>query len=220
MDRVSRPVVRVWDPVVRIGHWALLAAFTVAYLTEHDLLTTHVWAGYVVGAIVLLRVVWGFIGPRHARFSDFVQGPVRVLTYLRDLLLLRARRHLGHSPAGGAMVIALLLSLAVTVITGVALYGAEKHAGPLKGFFAAGAPTAGVIGSARAEERASARPGKAEHKENLLEETHGFFANLTLILVILHVLGVFLAMAAHRENLIWAMITGDKRAELADPPAG
>jgi cytochrome b len=225
MDRASRPFVRVWDPLVRTGHWALLAAFAIAYLTEDDLLTTHVWAGYGVGIIVVLRVVWGFVGPRHARFADFVRGPGQVLGYLGDLLLFRARRHLGHSPAGGAMVIALLLSLVVTVVTGIAVYGAEKHAGPLKGLFtAASAPAAGAVSPVNAEVRASARSEKAESKENLLEETHEFFANLTLVLVILHVLGVFFAMAAHRENLIWAMVTGDKRADFpeprADPPAG
>jgi cytochrome b len=121
----------VWDPLVRFGHWALVAAFAVAYLSAEaeagnpDPL--HVWGGYVVGAIVVLRVVWGFVGPRHARFSDFVRSPLVALAYFRDLLYGRARRYVGHSPAGGAMVIALLVCLAATVATGLIAYGEEAR---------------------------------------------------------------------------------------------
>jgi cytochrome b len=119
------------DPLVRFGHWALVAAFAVAYLSAEEeaggLDPLHVWGGYVVGALVVLRVVWG---PRHARFSDVVRSPIVALAYFRDLLYGRARRYVGHSPAGGAMVIALLLCLAATVATGLMAYG-EEGKGPL-----------------------------------------------------------------------------------------
>ena len=82
--------IAVWDPLVRISHWVLVAAFVVAYLTEGEPLTVHVWAGYVVGAIVLFRVLWGFVGPKYARFGNFVSGPGRMLGYLGDLLRFRA----------------------------------------------------------------------------------------------------------------------------------
>ena len=213
---------KVWDPLVRIGHWTIVAAFAVAYLSEEDLLSVHIWAGYVVGAAVLIRVIWGFIGPDRARFSDFVYAPRAVLAYLADLVRFRARRYLGHSPAGGAMVVVLLLMLAGTVVTGVMSLGADKHAGPLASLYAAG-PAVGST-AARAERAGGghalekAKEGKESAlKESALGELHELLANLTLILAGFHVAGVLLASVAHRENLIAAMITGRKRAESERP---
>ena len=113
--------VRVWDPLVQIFHWSLVAAFTVALVTGEHLERLHIPAGYAVMGLIAFRVVWGFIGPRHARFSDFVFPLATVVAYLRDMVLGRAKRTLGHSPAGGAMVIALLVMLAITSGTGYAL---------------------------------------------------------------------------------------------------
>lgn len=220
MTEATTRVVRVWDPLVRLGHWALVAGFFIAYVTEDELLGVHVWAGYVVGSVVLLRVIWGFVGPQHARFSDFVCGPAKVFSYLLDLLLLRAPRYLGHSPGGGAMVIVLLVSLGGTVGTGLIVYGADRHAGPLAPFFAmAGNPgLARVVPAVADEGRAAPRDSRRRGPDTkVLEEVHEYFANLTLILIVLHIAGVGLASVVHRENLVRAMITGDKRALAATP---
>jgi len=184
--------VRVWDPLVRVFHWTLAAAFLTAYLVEDDWLALHVLAGYTVLGLVLFRLVWGAIGTRHARFTDFVRSPAAVLTYMKDALAIRARRYLGHNPAGGAMVIALLASLTFTSVSGLALYGHGEFSGPLAGLMQ-GAP--GWLG-------------------NALEEAHEFFANFTLLLVLLHLAGVALASLQHGENLARSMVTGRKQQEL------
>lgn len=178
--------VYVWDSFVRLFHWSLVVGFTVAYFTEDDLLTVHVWAGYLVGALIVARVIWGFIGPRHARFSDFLYNPATTVRYARDLILLRAERHVGHSPGGGAMVIILLLFLTATVVTGLVVYGGDQQAGPLAGMF-------------------------TKDTGESMEEIHEVIANITLALVLMHVGAVVLASFAHRENLVRAMVTGYKR---------
>ena len=111
-------VVKVWDPFVRVFHWSLATLFLVAYVTGDDAEQVHIAAGYTIAGLIALRIIWGFIGPRHARFSNFVRLPREVLAYLRDVALFRAPRYLGHNPAGGAMIIALLVMLVGTGITG------------------------------------------------------------------------------------------------------
>lgn len=109
--------IRVWDPVVRLFHWGTAACFAAALLIERprDL---HEAFGYVVLALLALRVVWGLVGTAHARFADFVPTPARLLGYLGDMARGRERRYLGHNPAGGAMVVALMLMLALTGVSG------------------------------------------------------------------------------------------------------
>ena len=117
MAAATTPTVLVWDRFVRVFHWSLVGLIAAAWLTE-DLKTVHHWIGYAVLALVAARLVWGVIGSRHARFADFVRGPARVLAYLRDLMAGRERRYLGHNPAGGAMIVALLATILVTCISG------------------------------------------------------------------------------------------------------
>ena len=206
----SRPAsTLVWDPLVRFGHWGLVAAFAVAYLSAEEEAggpdPLHVWGGYVVGVLVVLRVVWGFVGPRHARFSDFVRSPIVALTYFLDLLYGRARRYVGHSPAGGAMVIALLVCLAATVATGLFAYG-EEGKGPLAVVMVTDANANGNEAGHRA------LAGKrGEETETTVRELHDLLANITVALVAAHIFGVAVASIVHQETLVLAMITGRKR---------
>ena len=197
--KISDNTVRVWDPVVRIGHWTLVLAFFVAYFTEDDFLTLHVWAGYLVILVVAIRLVWGLIGTRHARFSDFVRSPAAVLRYMRDLVGHRARRYIGHNPAGGAMILALLISLSGTAYSGLVLYAVEEDAGPLAGWVA------------DEQEHSDTNEHEDEAREEFWEELHELFVNLTLLLVVLHVIGVLHGSFVDRENLVKAMVTGRKR---------
>jgi cytochrome b len=167
--------VKVWDLFVRCFHWSLVGLFVTAYLTGDEIEQVHVAAGYAIAALLVSRIVWGFVGPRHARFRAFVRSPRAVLAYLRDAAHFRARRHLGHNPAGGAMIIALFATLTGTCVTGYmmttdAFWGAEW-----------------------------------------MEELHAAMANITVALIVLHVLGVLVASFEHRENLVMAMMTGRKR---------
>lgn len=98
MSAANEERVYVWDWLVRTFHWSLVIAFTVTFLTEEDTLNIHVWAGYAVGILLLARLIWGFIGPPHARFSDSVYRPATALSYVGDLLRFRSSRYLGHSP--------------------------------------------------------------------------------------------------------------------------
>jgi cytochrome b len=117
-DASPPATVPVWDPFVRVFHWSLAALFAVAFLTGDEIEGLHIAAGYTILALIGLRIVWGVVGPSHARFASFVRGPRTVLAYLKDTLLLRAPRHLGHNPAGGAMIVALLVLLIATGGTG------------------------------------------------------------------------------------------------------
>jgi cytochrome b len=173
--RESRSV-RVWDPIVRILHWVLVGATAVAWFSVgsgrlHDI------AGYVVLGLVVFRLLLGVIGSRHARFSDFVPTWRRLVTYLRAMARRRAPRYLGHNPAGGAMIVILLATLALTAGSGWMMTTDAYW---------------GVV---------------------WVEELHGVLANLLLVLIVGHLVGVLVSSLMHRENLVLAMFTGRKRAD-------
>ena len=168
-------MVKVWDLFVRMFHWSLVAMFGVAYATGDEIERVHIAAGYAITGLIALRIAWGILGPHHARLSSFVRTPREVFIYLRDAALLKAPRYIGHNPAGGAMILALLVMLAGTCITGYMM------------------TTDAYWGS------------------KWLEHVHEALANLTVVLIVFHVLGVLFASFKHRENLVKAMITGRKR---------
>lgn len=220
--------VMVWDPFVRLFHWILVAAFAVCYLTEGEPRWLHTNSGYVIAVLLVMRIIWGFVGTRYARFKDFVRGPREVLAHLRDVTSFRAKPYMGHDPAGGIMIVALILMLSLTVTSGMLLYGAKYKAGPFAEW------TAGVGGNflSFGQEAFASRdedewnherrehsygygfPARGE-KNEVLEEFHEISANVTLVLALIHTVGVLVVSLQTRENLPRAMITGRKKP-LAD----
>jgi cytochrome b len=168
-------MVRVWDPLVRVGHWALVASVTVAWLTQSGWDGWHEPAGYVALAIVGLRIVWGWTGSANARFASFVVSPAKGIAYAGQMLSGREPRYIGHNPLGGWMIVALLLVIALLGATGW-LYTTDRFWGV-----------------------------------EWVETLHSRLADVLVVLVCLHVLGVLYACYRHRENLIGAMIHGRKR---------
>jgi cytochrome b len=108
----------VWDLPLRVTHWALALAITVAYFAANVLDSVHTLAGYLALGLVVFRIVWGFTGTRYSRFATSVRSPMAVLRYARQLRRGHPGRYLGLNPAGAAMLIAMLALAAVSTISG------------------------------------------------------------------------------------------------------
>lgn len=109
--------VKVWDPLVRVFHWSLVACVLLNRFVLEAGDPPHQWVGYLAAALVSVRVVWGFVGPRHARFSDFFPTPARLRAHLQGWFAGEPPHTVGHNPLGALMMLALMglvLSLGVT----------------------------------------------------------------------------------------------------------
>ncbi|TNF35975.1 MAG: cytochrome b [Gammaproteobacteria bacterium] len=204
----STKTIKVWDLPVRIFHWSLVAFFVISYLSGDELETLHAWSGYVVTALIMFRILWGFIGSTYARFSNFIYSPAEIKGYLRSLLSHTPRHYIGHNPAGGVMVIVLLISLSLTVFSGLKAYAADGH-GPLA------SSEFSLVKNAYADkdEHEDENEDEHEHEDEFWEEIHEFFSNFTLLLVFIHVAGVIVSSRIHKESLVKAMLTGYKQGD-------
>lgn len=181
--------VSVWDLPTRLFHWLLVLLVTVSLITGNvgglQGMDVHTLVGYAVLALVLFRVVWGFVGSRHSRFSDFVAGPRQILAYARGLLSGAHRQALGHNPLGGLSVLALLASLLVQAGTGLFANDDILVEGPL-----------------------ASRISKS--LSDALTEVHEINATVLYVLIGVHLSAIIYYAIAHRENLVRPMITGWK----------
>ncbi|MBS4046281.1 MAG: cytochrome b/b6 domain-containing protein [Alphaproteobacteria bacterium] len=117
-DDASRNLgVMTWDPVVRLFHWIVVAGCLFNFVLDDGKLA-HRWAGYAVAAALVIRILWGFVGTRHARFADFVPSWQTLRTYSLDSLRFRERHYQGHNPLGAVMILALMALLAIISLTG------------------------------------------------------------------------------------------------------
>jgi|JI10StandDraft_1071094.scaffolds.fasta_scaffold406944_2 cytochrome b len=177
--------VLVWDLPVRVMHWSLVLAVCGSWATqelEGDWFRYHVWCGYTVLLLVTTRLLWGFVGTRHARFGNFLRGPRAILGYLRG-----GAQYVGHNPLGALMVVALLLMLAVQAITGLFANDQIMNTGPLFGY----------VSNATSDR---------------ITSIHGQLFDVLLAAIALHVAAAFVYLFLKRENLILPMFTGRKAA--------
>jgi cytochrome b len=170
----------IWDPVVRLFHWLVVTGVAANLFFLEEGKRAHRWTGYAIMALVGIRLVWGIVGTRHARFSDFVPSPNRLWSYGRALIRGREPRYVGHNPAGAIMMVMLIVLLLLTGISGWmqeldAFWGVEW-----------------------------------------VRDLHGLAANAIMVLAGLHAAAAIVESIRHRENLIWSMMTGRKRAASGD----
>jgi cytochrome b len=177
----------VWDLPTRAFHWTIAGAVVLGWLTAEGAgvwFVLHQLAGFVILVALLFRLVWGVAGSRHSRFADFVKPWSVVRAHLASVLRLQPQRHVGHTPAGGWMIVGLLAMLAVVTVSGL-FASSRELAGPLAHVL----PTA------------LSRLAKGIHET-------GF--NILLFLVVVHLCGVLIEGVLTGERLVRAMWTGRK----------
>ena len=161
---------------MRLFHWSLVVGMAAAWVTSSSRDDTHQWIGLAIGVLVAARILWGFIGTRYARFSQFVKGPRTSLAYLLSIVKGSEQRYLGHNPAGALMILCLLATITATVTTGWLM------------------------------------TTDAYYGDDSMQELHSICADSVILLAIVHVFGVVVASRHHHENLVKAMVTGEKPA--------
>jgi cytochrome b len=178
--------VKAWDPLIRIFHWSLVLSVVIAFISEDDWMNVHIWAGYAVSVLIGIRLLWGLVGTRNARFTSFVRSRRVIMQHLKDMLAFKATHYLGHNPVAAVMVLLLLSSITLVAFSGVIMLAGEGQ-GPL------------------------AHTMFSSWNGEWLEEIHEFLANFTLLLIVAHVSGVIFSSLLEGENLARAMLTGRKK---------
>ncbi|MBF0611378.1 MAG: hypothetical protein G8345_13315 [Magnetococcales bacterium] len=186
----------VWDWATRIFHWSLVTLVLFAALTgwvgPEWMLGLHATAGYIIAALLAWRLVWGFYGPETSRFGQFVRPWQEVWHHILSVLRGRPAWHVGHNPAGGWMIVALLVTLWLILITGLIALGGEEKRGVLAGMFSYS------VG-------------------HMAKEVHEGLVSFLFVLVPVHVGGVLVESLLSRENLVRSMITGYKSLPAQHP---
>jgi len=195
--------VKVWDPLIRVFHWGLVAAFATAYLAAEGWQSVHEIAGYVVAGLLAFRLLWGLVGGRYARFTQFLKGPRATLDYLGAMKSGTERRYIGHNPAGAAMIVALVLTISGTALTGWLMEDTQRLAM---------LPSMPQVVTPAYADNDYDEGQYGEGDAGILGEVHEVLANIAVFLIVLHIAGVVLASVRHKENLANAMVTGKKRA--------
>ena len=187
-DQPQTPqTITVWDLPTRLFHWTLVALMIAQWLTAEfgSAMDWHVWGGYAILALVVFRLIWGFVGSDTVRFRDFVRGPGAALGYLKALLRGETPLYLGHNPMGGWSIVAMLALLLVQAGTGLFANDDIMIEGPLYGW-------------------------GSKETSDWLTAVHRFNFNLLLLVIAVHISAVLFYLFVKRENLIHPMLSGRK----------
>jgi len=188
-----------WDPLLRLAHWGIAVVVIANYAFTKEGGSVHIALGWAGMALLLLRLIWGFVGPREARFASFPPNPMAALRHLGGLRRGKAPQYPSHNPAGALMAYALWACLGVITLTGLGMSGVSPFAqADLEAAVAEG------DWSVLLEEDGEAE-GESPYGD-VLEEVHEVAANLILILALLHVAGVAVESRAMRRNLLAPML--------------
>jgi len=180
--------IRVWDWPVRVVHWAMVLLLVVLLVTVqigNGAMAWHMRAGEAMLALVLFRLLWGFAGTRHARFSSFLRGPRAVIAYMRSVFTPHRELHIGHNPLGGWMVVALLLALLLQAATGLYTNDDVLTEGPLVRLI-------------------------SKDLSDAISSFHRRNAWIVVALASAHIGAVFFYLLALKENLVKPMLDGAK----------
>ena len=178
--------VRIWDLPTRIFHWALVLGLGFLWLSAELgglWMNWHVQIGELMLALVLFRIVWGFIGSESSRFSSFIQSPARALHHLQEIKGSGTAYHAGHNPLGAWMVVFLLVGVLIQAVTGLFANDDILIEGPLYNLV-------------------------TESTAKNLTNFHKFWFNILLLAAVVHILSVGFYKVRKRTNLIKAMVVG------------
>lgn len=185
---VEKSTANVWDLATRLFHWILVLLVVTSFVTANiggNAMQYHVWSGESILALLLFRLIWGFIGSGTARFIHFVRGPTAAWRYARSLLGPNPEHHLGHNPLGGWSILAMLMALGFQAVSGLFATDDIATQGPLY-------------------------PLVSDATAGGLTDLHEFNAGVILALVALHIAAVLFYLLVKKENLVKPMITGHK----------
>ncbi len=185
----------VWDLPLRLFHWLFATGIVASYITAKvgfDWMQVHFYLGYFMIGLLVFRVIWGFIGPRHARFSSFLEKPAVVWAYAQRLFDADSHPSVGHNPVGALMVILMLVLVAAQVTTGLFATDAVIWTGPYY-------------------------PAVKSSTASLLSTVHSVNVNIILGAVVLHIAAIIFYRVHKKQGLAAAMFTGYKPAALVPP---
>ncbi|WP_371171226.1 cytochrome b/b6 domain-containing protein [Aliiroseovarius sp. 2305UL8-7] len=188
----------IWDIVTRLFHWSLVLAVVTGWSLGRfgpSIMTYHFYIGYAVAALLVIRVYWGFRGPKPVRFRSFIYGPKKTLGYVSGMAKRVPSNWPGHNPVGALSVFAMLVVLIAQVVTGLIADPDDfVNVGPLAGWV----------------EFDTARWAAS---------THRLLSKLLLVLVGLHIAAILYYRFWKREDLVGPMITGWKEVRKDHPDA-